>query len=76
MGFRESTPFGVEYNHCGNMQRENLDFREMETFGRVKDFGHIKEGDYVKVNLITGDILHIAQKDRDIIDLFMLKKER
>ena len=27
MGFREHTPFGVEYNHCGNMQRENLIFQ-------------------------------------------------
>ncbi|MBQ8750978.1 MAG: hypothetical protein IJZ30_05025 [Alphaproteobacteria bacterium] len=76
MGFRDSSPFAVEYNHCGNMKRENLDFREMEIFGRVKDFEHIKEGDYIKINLITGEMRHLAQKDKEIIDLFMLKKER
>lgn len=54
MGFRESSPFAADYSHCGNMAREHLDFSEMETWGRAKDFDHIKEGDYMWVDLTSG----------------------
>lgn len=75
MGFRESSPFAADYSHCGNMEREQLDFSEMETWGRSKDFEHIKEGDYMWVNLLTGEFnVHPKEKKFEIDFTKMLIK--
>ncbi|MDE6250133.1 MAG: PEP/pyruvate-binding domain-containing protein [Alphaproteobacteria bacterium] len=50
------SPFSAQHNHIGNMTRENLDFTMLETFGRNAEFAHIKNGDLLNVNLLTGKV--------------------
>ncbi len=67
------TPLSAQYNHFGNMSRESLDFSEMETFGRTAEFAHIKEGDYMRVNLVTGEFRVRPVKDNIPFNLIPLK---
>jgi hypothetical protein len=47
----------------------------METWGRSKDFEHIKEGDYMWVNLLTGEFnVHPKEKKFEIDFTKMLIK--
>lgn len=39
------------------MARENLDFTMLETFGRNAEFLHIKNGDLLNINLLTGNVI-------------------
>lgn len=49
-----NSPFDGLYGHHGNMLRENLDFTVLETWGRRDEFEKIKKGDYVCINMLTG----------------------
>ena len=74
--FREHSPFSAQYNHMGNMSRENLDFTVLETFGRGKEFEHIKEGDYMRVNLVSGKFQTRPQNENNAARLQWLMKQK
>ena len=44
----------------------NTDFIVLETYGRTSDFENIREGDYMVVNMVTGEFTVIpkSQKER------------
>lgn len=58
-----NSPFEGLYGHPGNMLRENLDFTVLETWGRRAEFENIAPGDYVRINMLTGqfDIIEKAR---------------
>lgn len=57
-----TNPFAAQYNHYGNMTRENLDFTTLEIYRHNADFAHLKNGDFLNINLLTGKV--IVQKSR------------
>ena len=56
-----NSPFEAQYNHHGNMSRENLDFTELEIWGRNAEFENIKEGDRILVDMYNGKVKLIAK---------------
>ncbi|MBO7066690.1 MAG: hypothetical protein J6W40_03650 [Alphaproteobacteria bacterium] len=56
-----NSPFEAQYNHHGNMSRENLDFTELELWGRNAEFENIEEGDRILVDMYNGKVKLIAK---------------
>lgn len=62
--------FNANYNHHGNMSREGLDFTYFEYRGPEKKFDSLKDGDYLYLDLITGDCIIYPQEEYGNLDLF------
>lgn len=58
-----NSPFEAQYNHHGNMSRENIDFTELEMWGRNAEFEKlgIEEGDRILVDMYNGRIALLAK---------------
>ena len=76
---RSDGPLGAQYTHYGNMMREHLDFSCFIAWkSSQNNFSNIKEGDYLRINLMTGKwksyskktpSFEIAQKIKDLTSI-------